>query len=219
MRKSAVVLLSGGLDSSTVLYHALSKGYRCRALVFDYGQRHRRELGSARRIAAACGVPCRTVRFGLPWKGSSLVDRKSDIPCGRAGKGIPSTYVPARNIIFLAFAVSYAEAAGASSVFIGANAVDYSGYPDCRPGFIRAFDRAAKLGTKCGAAGRRISIKAPLVSKSKAGIVRAAVKLDVPLELTWSCYRGGKRPCMKCDSCRLRKKGFTDAGVKDPLKK
>ncbi|MFA4906186.1 MAG: 7-cyano-7-deazaguanine synthase QueC [Candidatus Margulisiibacteriota bacterium] len=209
----AVVLLSGGLDSSTVLYYAKSKGYKCHALIFDYGQRHRRELRSAVAVALrlrsgqASGesVEYRVVRIALPWKGSALLDKKIKVPVKRKFSGIPSTYVPARNTIFLSFALSYAEAIGAKAIFIGANAIDYSGYPDCRPQFFKSFQKVIQTGTKA----KKIKIIAPLLRLTKAQIVRLAMKLKVPVELTWSCYQGGKEPCGVCDSCRLREKGFS----------
>lgn len=221
-RGKAVVLLSGGLDSATVLYWARSKGWSPLALAFDYGQRHRREMSSARALCRRAGVPIHRVRFALPWKGSSLLGRRGRLPSFKAsdiGKGIPSTYVPARNTIFLSFGLSFAEAAGARAVMIGANALDYSGYPDCRPDFIRSAERAFALGTKAGREGRTIKIVAPLLRLSKAGIVGLGAKLGVPWELTWSCYRGGSRPCGRCDSCRLRARGFKSAGLPDPLVK
>jgi 7-cyano-7-deazaguanine synthase len=217
MNKKAVVLLSGGLDSTTLLYYALGRGYACTALIFDYGQRHAGEIALAKKTASLKRCPYYVVGFRLPWKGSSLTDRNLKIPVrGEFGKDIPSTYVPARNAIFLSFAVSLAETINASTVFIGANAVDFSGYPDCRPVFYRAFNKAMAAGTK--AAGG-IKIIAPFISKSKAGIIRIGSRLGVPYARTWSCYKGGAAPCMKCDSCRLRAKGFKEAGLKDPLLK
>jgi 7-cyano-7-deazaguanine synthase len=217
--KRAVVLLSGGLDSATTLYLARKQGYRCLCLIFDYGQRHRREIRSAKRLVRAAGCQAQVVRIRLPWKGSALLDRGLRIPSGRAGKmrGIPLTYVPARNIIFLSFALSAAEANGSSVIFIGANAVDFSGYPDCRPAFYEAFKDVIKTGTKAGLSRRKITISAPLLNMSKAQIVRLGMRLKVPYGLTWSCYEGGKSPCARCDSCLLRQKGFKEAGFKDPL--
>jgi 7-cyano-7-deazaguanine synthase len=217
--KKAIVLLSGGLDSATTLYYAVSKGYTVRALVFDYGQRHRREIAAAKAVARAAGVPFEVVKIGLPWKGSALLDATIRVPekfSSKPGR-IPVTYVPARNIIFLSFAASFAEAVGASAIFIGANAVDYSGYPDCRPGFFRAFQRALDQGLKTAVEKRPISIETPLVRLTKAGIVRLGQRLGVPYGKTWSCYKGDQRPCGVCDSCRLRAKGFKEAGVIDPL--
>ena len=214
----AIVLLSGGLDSATTLYYAKAAGHDVRALVFDYGQRHRREIAAARAVARAAKVPCEIVHIGLPWKGSALLDRAIKVPSSgvRAGT-IPPTYVPARNIIFLSFAASYAEAVGATSIFIGANAIDYSGYPDCRPNFFRAFQKALDLGLKAGDGKRRIRIMTPLVDLTKADIVCLGQRLGVPLAATWSCYNGERQPCGVCDSCRLRAKGFADAGVSDPV--
>lgn len=220
--KKAIVLLSGGLDSATVLYFARSKGYNVRPLIFDYGQRHDKEIKQALKIASKAGCePC-LVRISLPWEGSSLLGKGKPIPSGRRhdGRGrthgIPSTYVPARNTIFLSFALSYAEASGAEAVFIGANAVDYSGYPDCRPEYFTAFKKLAGLATKKGVEGAVVRIEAPLLKMKKSEIIETGVRLGVPYELTWSCYRGGKKPCGNCDSCLLRAKGFMEAGLKDP---
>ena len=218
--KKAVILLSGGLDSATTLYLAKDKGYECFCLIFDYGQRHKRELASAKSIARKAGCAWQIVKISLPWKGSSLLDRKIKISLvTRAPEyksaSIPNTYVPARNIIFLSFALSYAEAIGARSIFIGANAIDYSGYPDCRPEFYNAFIKAANLGTKAGVEGKKIKVITPLIRKTKAQIIRLGAGLGVPYELTWSCYRGGRIPCGKCDSCNFRAKGFQEAGVRD----
>lgn len=207
--KKAIILLSGGLDSTTTLYYALSKGYDCYALIFDYGQRHRKEVIRASRISRLSGIPYKIIKIKLPWKGSSLLDKKMKIPKRKSLKGIPSTYVPARNTIFLSFALSYAESIGAKAVFIGANAVDFSGYPDCRPSFYKAFQKVVREGTK----KRKIEIKTPLINMTKAQIVALGIKLKAPLELTWSCYKGGKRPCGVCDSCKLREKGFSTFGV------
>ncbi|MCU0641845.1 MAG: 7-cyano-7-deazaguanine synthase QueC [Candidatus Margulisbacteria bacterium] len=203
-RRKAVVLLSGGLDSTTTLYHALKNGYKCSALIFDYGQRHKRELRSAVAVAKGVSVAYHVIRIKLPWKGSSLLDRKTKIPQNRKLTGIPSTYVPARNMIFLSFALSYAEAIGAKAIFIGANAVDFSGYPDCRPAFYRAFQRAAERGTRA----KKIRIVTPLLRLTKKEIVALGRRLGAPLEKTWSCYAGGRQPCGVCDSCRLRARGF-----------
>ena len=214
----AIVLLSGGLDSATVLYYAKDKGFLPHCLIFDYGQRHRKEMASARKLAEAAGCEYRVVKISLPWKGSSLLDRSIQIECRDDidPASIPSTYVPARNIIFLSFAASFAEAIAAKVIFIGANAIDYSGYPDCRPEFFDAYQQALKKGLKAGVEGRQIKISAPLIRKSKAQIIKLGLKLKVPYQLTWSCYKGGKYPCGKCDSCRLRRKGFELAGAEDP---
>lgn len=220
--KKAVVLLSGGMDSATTLHIALREGYKADCLIFDYGQRHKKEVAQAVKIAKSAGCGHKIVRLPFSWRGSRLLDKTSLLPKRSAkniGNGIPPTYVPARNTVFLSVAASMAEAAGADAIFIGANAVDYSGYPDCRPEYFRAFNKVIEKGTKAGArgAGYGIRVKAPLIHKSKKEIVKLAKRLNVPLELTWSCYAGGKTACMECDSCRLRKKGFDEAGIKDPL--
>ncbi len=219
-RGLAVVLLSGGLDSATALYVARSRGYRCQCLAVDYGQRHRREIQAARAVARAAGCPIRVVRTALPWGGSALTDRKRAIPSGRSerqiGRGIPITYVPARNTLLLSYAVSCAEAVGAGAVFIAANVRDYSGYPDCRPGFYRAFSQVIRQGTKAGVEGRPIRIETPLIRMTKSRIIRIGMGLGVPYHLTWSCYAGACRPCGRCDSCLLRAKGFRQAGAPDP---
>jgi 7-cyano-7-deazaguanine synthase len=215
MRKKAIVLLSGGLDSATTLYIAKARGFEVTCLVFRYGQRHGREVAAARRIARQAGCACHVVKISLPWKGSALLDARVKIPAASQAS-VPATYVPGRNIIFLSFALSCAEALGAGHIFIGANAVDYSGYPDCRPDFYRAFRRAASLGTRCGVEGRGVKIETPLIRLTKAQIIRRGCRLGVPYERTWSCYRGQKRPCGRCDSCRWRAKGFKEAGIKDP---
>jgi len=217
-KDKAVVLLSGGLDSSTVLFMAKQK-YDCTCLVFQYGQRHTREIESAKKIAKRAGCGYKLIKINLPWKGSSLTDTKSRIPSNRPcdiGKhGVPSTYVPGRNTIFLSYAVSFAEAEGAKKIFIGANAVDFSGYPDCRPEYYRNFNRLLKAGTR----NKNIKIVTPLIFKTKSDIVNLGLKHNVPFNLTWSCYKGGKIPCGVCDSCILRAKGFEGAKRKDPLVK
>lgn len=211
--KRAIVLLSGGLDSATTLYFARSQGYRCSCLIFDYGQRHGKEIKSAKAIARSVNCKYQIIKISLPWKGSSLLDRK--IKIAALTKGMPGTYVPARNIIFLSFAASYAETIGARKIFIGANVLDYSGYPDCRPAFFKAFSRALNKGSKSGVSGKRIQIETPLVYKTKGEIIKLGLRLGVPHALTWSCYQGGKNPCGVCDSCRLRAKGFKEIGKKD----
>ena len=220
-KKKAVVLFSGGLDSTTALCWALEKGYDCQAISFDYGQRHSRENRSARKIAGLLKVPLYEVKLDFPWLAvSSLVDSKQKLPdteFSEIGSGaIPSTYVPGRNLVFSSIGVSLADSAGAAAVVSGPNVVDHSGYPDCRPAFYRALEKAANAGTRIGATGGRIKFLTPLVRLSKAGIVRLALKLKAPLALTWSCYSGGSRPCGHCDSCKLRAKGFAEAGVDDP---
>lgn len=219
--KKAVVLLSGGLDSATCLYWARSQGYTVEALGVDYGQRHACEIRSARALARAAGARFTLQRVRLPWlKASSLVDAGRplpNIPLAKIGRGgIPSTYVPGRNTIFVALGLSLADTVDADAVVVGANILDYSGYPDCRPSFYRAFARVARMGTRRGSEGKPLQIKTPLIKKDKAGIVRMAVCLGVPLEKTWSCYRGGATPCGRCDSCKLRAKGFAQAGINDP---
>ena len=216
MRKgAAVVLLSGGMDSATALFWARRRFRRCIALAVDYGQTHQRELHAARRVARAAGIPLVESRCEFPWGGSALTDRRLAIPVRRnlrgIGRRIPVTYVPARNAIFLGLAAGCAEALGADAIVIGANALDYSGYPDCRPGFLRAFERALALGTKRGVGGRRLRILAPLLRLGKPGIVRLGRRLGVPLDMTYSCYRGGRQLCGRCDACVLREKGFRDA--------
>jgi 7-cyano-7-deazaguanine synthase len=217
--RKAVVLLSGGLDSATALYSAKKQGFKCYCLIFDYDQRHRKEISCARRIAQKAGCNFKIIKIGLPWKASALLDYRIRIPAQRvkAKYNIPSTYVPARNIIFLSFGLSYAEAIGAQAVFIGAHTQDYSGYPDCRPEFFRAFGDVAACGTKSGVEKRKISIETPLIHKTKAAIVRLGRRLGVPFELTWSCYHGKANPCGTCDSCHYRAKGFKEAKLKDPL--
>ena len=219
----AVVLLSGGMDSATTLYAARKAGHSLYALSFDYGQRHRRELPAARAIAKAAKVrEHRILRIDLrAFGGSALTDRRLRVPRRRSleniGRGIPATYVPARNTILLAHALAYAEVVGADRIYVGANYYDYSGYPDCRPEYYRAFQRLANLATKRAVEGHRIRIETPLIRKTKADIVRLGTRLGVPFELTWSCYLGGKRACGECDSCQLRLKGFREAGILDPL--
>ncbi len=215
----AVVLLSGGLDSTVALWWALRKGWRCRALSFDYGQRHKRELLNAKNVAAKARIPLDVVRFALPWSLSSLTDRRANLPHRAVEKipaAIPSTYVPGRNTLFLSFATSLADQIEAQGIVIGANAIDYSGYPDCREPYLRAFAKVARLGTRMGAEKKKaISVYAPLVHLTKAGIVRLGLKLRAPLQLTWSCYKGASRPCGRCDSCVLRARGFLEAGAVD----
>ena len=219
--KNAVCLLSGGLDSATTLAYARREDFACYALSFDYGQRHRVELEAAARVAASLGaakhlvLPIDLRAFG----GSALTDN-IEVPKGGVAAGIPVTYVPARNTIFLAFALGWAEVLESSDIFIGVNAIDYSGYPDCRPEFIQAFERMARLATKAGVEGRtQLRIHTPLIELSKSGIIKLGRELGVDFLLTHSCYDpdDGGRPCGLCDSCRLRRKGFTEAGFEDPL--
>jgi len=223
--KHGVVLLSGGLDSATTLGIARSRGYETYALSLDYGQRHRQELDAARNIANSLAAKeHRIIKIDNQiFAGSALIN-DVDVPKSRSeeeiGRGIPPTYVPARNTIFLAHALAWAETIPAGHIFIGANAIDYSGYPDCRPEFIALFETLANVGTKAGAEGARIQIHAPLIKLSKAEIIRKAVELSVDLSLTHSCYdpTPDGRACGECDSCQLRLKGFREAGVTDPIK-
>lgn len=223
--RPAVVLLSGGLDSSTVLAIARQQGFRPHALSFDYGQRHRHELAAAQAVAAAQGVARHVVaKIDLREFGGSALTADIDVPKGRSADemahGIPVTYVPARNTVFLSFALAWAETLGAADIFIGVNALDYSGYPDCRPAYIAAFEQMANLATKAGVEGTlRLKIHAPLMQMSKARIVEEGLRLGVDYALTSSCYDPGPegRPCGACDSCRLRAKGFAEAGVPDLL--
>ncbi len=214
----AIILLSGGLDSTTMLYYAKSKKFKPYCIIFDYGQRHNIEIDKAKRVARHAKVGYKVVKMSFPWLGSSLIDKSMKIPRHSAvnSRKIPTTYVPARNIIFLSYAVSYAEAIKAGAVFIGANAIDYSGYPDCRPDFFKAYQDVIKKGLKSGVEGKMIKIQTPLLHKSKAQIIRMGLKLKVPYHLTWSCYNGAKKACGVCDSCMLRKKGFLEAGLVDP---
>jgi 7-cyano-7-deazaguanine synthase len=218
-RPKAVVLLSGGLDSATVLAMARAEGYACYTLSFDYGQRHRIELAAAEKIAQALGsADHRLVRLDLSWMGgSALLDASIPVP-DSPSEGIPVTYVPARNTVFLAMALGWAEVQSAQEIFIGANAVDYSGYPDCRPAYMAAFEHVANLATRAGVEGQRLRLHTPLMHMRKHEIIRRGVELGVDYALTSSCYapdaRG--RACGKCDSCRLRAAGFREAGVPDP---
>ncbi|MBU1061721.1 MAG: 7-cyano-7-deazaguanine synthase QueC [Candidatus Omnitrophica bacterium] len=206
--KKAVVLLSGGMDSAVTLFYAKKKGYKTYCLIFDYAQRHKKEISFAKKIAGISHSEYFVLKIKLPWKGSSLLDKKIPIPKDRildSGKiDIPPTYVPARNTIFISFALSFAEAIGAKVIFIGANEIDFSGYPDCRPRYFKKYNELLREATKT----KGIRIEAPLLNKTKKEIVCLGRKLDVPLGLTWSCYKGGKSPCNRCDACRLRTKGF-----------
>ena len=221
--KKAICLLSGGLDSATCLALARHDGYACYALSFEYGQRHRVELEAAKRVAAHFGVERHMVaRIGLDAFGGSALTADIDVPKARSvdamSRSIPVTYVPARNTIFLSFALAWAEVLESSDIFIGVNALDYSGYPDCRPEFIEAYERMANLATKAGVEGHtRLHIHTPLIGFSKAQIVRLAAELGVPFGLTHSCYdpRPDGTPCGQCDSCLLRRKGFEEAGIED----
>jgi 7-cyano-7-deazaguanine synthase len=223
MTKKAVCLISGGLDSAVTSFFAKKQGYDIYALSFRYGQRHEKELACAKKISKAVGaknhiiLPIDLRRFG----GSSLLSSSAQKITHHAakdiGKRIPSTYVPARNTIFLSFALAYAETIDADAIFIGVNAVDYSAYPDCRPEYIKKFQQLANLATRQGVQGKTVHIKAPLLNLTKAQIIKKGVRLQVPFSKTWSCYQGEAEACGRCDSCLLRLKGFQEATVKDPL--
>jgi 7-cyano-7-deazaguanine synthase len=222
--RKAVVLLSGGLDSATALAIARAEGFATYALSLDYGQRHRAELDAAARVAQALGAAeHKVVQVSLDRLGGSALTDAIDVPKGRdvadMAKGIPVTYVPARNTVFLSIALAYAEAIGAADIFVGANVLDYSGYPDCRPEYLSAFERMAALATKAGVEGTPTRIHAPLIRMTKAEIIRKGMELGVDYGLTRSCYDPDPegRACRRCDSCLLRKKGFEEAGVKDPI--
>jgi len=220
-RKKAVILVSGGLDSTTVLAMARAQGYACYTLSFDYGQRHRAELLAADRVSTALGdVEHKVVTLNLDSiGGSALTDTAIAVP-EEETRGIPVTYVPARNTVFLAVALGWAEVLGADDIFIGVNAVDYSGYPDCRPEYIAAFEALANLATKAGVEGRRLTVHAPLIDMTKGEIIRAGLALGVDYALTVSCYQATEEglACGRCDACRLRRQGFVDAGVEDPTR-
>jgi 7-cyano-7-deazaguanine synthase len=220
-RPKAVVLVSGGLDSATVLAMAQAQGYDCHTLAFDYGQRHRAELAAAQRVSTALGA-CEHKIVTLDLRsigGSALTDSAIAVPEQRT-EGIPVTYVPARNTVFLSIALGWAEVLGARDIFIGVNAVDYSGYPDCRPEYIEAFQHLANLATRAGVEGRPFRIQVPLIQLSKADIIRQGVALGVDYALTVSCYQADDagRACGRCDSCYLRREGFVAAGVADPTR-
>jgi len=221
--KKAVVLISGGLDSATTAAIAKFEGYEIYALSFDYGQRHAREIESARAVAESLRAADHlTISFDMRKIGASALTADIDVPVDRGddeiSSGIPITYVPARNTIFLAFALSYAESIGAEDIFVGVNQIDYSGYPDCRSEFIAAFENLANLATKAGVEGKsRFRIRTPLIRLTKAEIIGRGLELGVDYSLTWSCYQGGQRACGRCDSCKLRLAGFADAGARDPL--
>lgn len=223
MTKKAVILLSGGLDSTTTLALAHAEGYELHALAFDYGQRHQREVLAASAVAQYYHViQQQTIKIDLRAFGASALTADIAVPHARSldemAHDIPITYVPARNTIFLSFALAYAEVHGANDIFLGINAIDYSGYPDCRPDYLSAYERMANLATRATAQdGRTMRIHAPLLHMSKADIVRKGTELGVPYELTWSCYEGHEHACGTCDSCLLRLNGFAEAGLRDPL--
>ena len=219
--KKAICLLSGGLDSTVSLYVARSEGYSPIALSIEYGQRHFREISAARALTKKLVVPHYFAALSMPWKGSALLDVNIKLPKDRDEKmmseEIPVTYVPGRNSIFLSMAMSCAETERADAIFIGANVLDYSGYPDCRPEYLEAFAEAMARGTQAGVEGWKVQIKAPLIKLTKKDIVLLGQKLGVPFKTTWSCYAGDDKPCGTCDACILRAKGFREAGVLDPL--
>ncbi len=223
MGDRAVVLLSGGMDSATALAMTRAEGFDIVSLTFDYGQRHQKEVEAAKKVAKHFGVTDhRIVKIDLTAiGGSALTDFRIRVPEQRSleeiGRGIPPTYVPARNTILLSYSLGFAEATGANVIVIAANYLDAAGYPDCRPEYYRAFQEVARLGTKRGVEGDVIAIRTPLIGMTKADIVRRGEELGVPWKLTWSCYHGGEKACGVCDSCQLRLKGFREAGVKDPL--
>jgi len=218
VKNKAVVLLSGGMDSAVTLYAAAQEN-DCTALIFDYGQKSSKETGCAKEISKALGINAFLLDISLPWKGSALIDDLREVPRAStiAGAGIPDTYVPGRNIIFLSYGVSCAEAIGADAVFIGAHQLDFSNYPDCRSEFFDHFRETVGVGTKTGADGNSIKIVTPIIDLKKSEIILKGAELGVPFEKTWSCYRNGEEPCMECESCLLRAKGFAEAGVPDPL--
>jgi len=217
--RKAVVLVSGGLDSVTALAIAQSRGFECHALSVDYGQRHRSELDAAKRVAAAAGVSIKVLPLDLRAIGGSALTDDIDVPV-EGTSGIPVTYVPARNTIMLSLALAYAEVLDADDIFIGVNAVDYSGYPDCRPEFIEAYQQMARLATKAGVEGAKMTIHTPLIDLTKAEIIRQGTELRVDYSLTVSCYQADENgsACGVCDSCRIRKAGFSAAGVPDPTR-
>lgn len=221
--KKAVVLLSGGLDSTVTLAHSISEGYDVVPLTIRYGQRHARELEAAKAVTAYYKFKNHVlIDLDLSsFKTSALISHEIDLPertsSGEIGSEIPVTYVPSRNIIFLSIAAGLCESISAEKIFIGANSLDYSGYPDCRPEFFEAFEKVLKVGTKKGVEGVSIKIETPIVLSTKADIVRLGKRLGAPLHLTWSCYRGGEKACGRCDSCLLRLKGFREAGFEDEI--
>lgn len=219
--KKAVIILSGGLDSTTCMGMAISGGYVPYPITFDYGQRHKIEIKLAKKIARFYRVTDhKVIKLGFlkDFGGSALTDERMEVPVDGVGDNIPVTYVPGRNLLFLSIASSYAEAIGAEAIFIGVNALDYSGYPDCRPEFIHKFQEIVNVATKKGVEGTQIRVETPLIHMSKAEIIQAGIKLGVPYHLTTSCYLGQSDACGQCDSCRLRLKGFEEAGHKDPIK-
>jgi 7-cyano-7-deazaguanine synthase len=215
MKQKVIVLFSSGLDSTTVLYYAMSKGYDCHCLIFDYGQKHSKEVDNAKKFAKSLKLNYHVVKTSIPWDTSSLINKDKKIPEHKQIKEgfVPSTYVPGRNTIFLSYAISYAETIKAKKIFLGVNAVDFSSYPDCTPQYLKSMQQVMK------ALNNGIEICAPIEKYSKAQIIKLGTKLKVPYEKTWSCYNGKNKPCGKCDSCKLRAKGFKEAGIDDPALK
>ena len=213
--KKAIVLLSGGVDSTVTLYHALDKGYDCSVLIFDYKQRHKVEVKQAIKLAEKLNLAYKVVKIELPWGGSALTDKNIAVPKNQKldGKNIPATYVPARNSIFLSFAFSFAESIKASKIFIGAHIQDYSGYPDCRPEFLESIEKSIAMGL----ANSKIKIEAPLLKLNKTQIIKKGLKYGIDFSQTWSCYSGGKEACGVCDSCLYRIRAFNELGLKDPV--
>ena len=215
MKQKAIILFSSGLDSTTVLYYAMSKGYDCHCLIFDYGQKHSKEVDNAKKFAKSLKLNYHVVKTSIPWDTSSLINKNKKIPEHKQIKEgfVPSTYVPGRNTIFLSYANSYAETIKATKIFLGINAVDFASYPDCTPQYLKSMQQVMK------ALNNGIEICAPIEKYSKAQIIKLGTKLKVPYEKTWSCYNGKTKPCGKCDSCKLRAKGFKEAGIDDPALK
>jgi len=215
VKKNAVILLSGGLDSVVTLYYAKNRGSKLTAIIFDYNQRHRKEVDFAVRIARLNNLKYYVIKIQLDWVKSSLTDKKIKVPLNRNLKSpeIPFTYVSGRNIIFLSYAASLAESIGAKSIFIGAHIEDYSGYPDCRPQFLKSFEDTLNEGLKY----KDMKITAPLLNKDKKEIIQLGLRLNVPFQYTWSCYKGAALPCLECDSCRFRINAFRELGMEDPL--
>ena len=215
--KKAVVLLSGGLDSAVTFYLA-KKEYECEILIFDYGQKAQKEIDFAAKIAEENKASYYVLNMAMPWGGSSLLDSNLTIPAGDIKtEEIPNTYVPARNMIFLSYGISFAEVISAEAVFIGAHQLDFSNYPDCRSGFFNKFQETVDLGTKCGVEGKGVKIVTPVIDKTKKDIVTLGRDLNVPFEYTWSCYKDNDDPCGECESCLFRSKAFSEAGIDDPL--
>ncbi|MFH1283535.1 MAG: 7-cyano-7-deazaguanine synthase QueC [bacterium] len=218
-RNKLILLLSGGIDSTTCLYWAKVKGFKVEAIIFDYGQRHRIEIKHAVKIARINKCPYYVIRLKLPWNNSTLLSSDKNLPNRSLNKikeeAIPNTYVPGRNTIFLSYALSFAESIKADGILFGANQIDYSGYPDCRIDYVKSFEEMANLGSSYGQSKARLKIYVPLIKSTKVEIVKLAKHLGVPFNCTWSCYAGKVRPCLVCDSCKIRINAFNEAGIKD----